>query len=139
VETGAAASAPDGYTMPNLGGGITTGSSADLLASYASFYDTNSSSGSISGTLQIGRNGNETSIASYRVYFGTNESTKTGSAIVTINKTGSNLTQALSNVVVPAGATHLLIFVVNSDSTEESVPLAIGFYDMPPSGYPSAP
>lgn len=97
----------------------TTGSGSVPVnaATAVSFTDTDFTSGEVAGTITITKATSETDVTYYGLYWGSASSTKlSGSTIISyIAATGANVTYTIgSNTALPSGATHLLVFTVNS-------------------------
>lgn len=93
------------------------------------FYDLDTSSGEIEGTLTILKAVDESDMDSYVIYWGSDRFTKNSpTPIATIAKAGANRTHAFgANTSIPSGATFFLVFTENAQGeSPNAVSLEIG-------------
>ncbi len=83
----------------------------------ASFTDTNTTGGIISGALTISPASDESDITEYVLYWGDASGNKVNNTRITdpIPKTGSNLIYTFTNTTLPANAVELLVKTSNAD------------------------
>jgi hypothetical protein len=127
---------PTGEPSGSGTGGGSGNTAPTYTASSITFFDGDSDTGQISGTLSIGKATDETNITDYVLYWGSNSTTKLAgqAAIATRAKTGVNIQHGFSgNTAIPSGATHFLVYTKNSVG-EMATGISQAITDAQPSG-----
>lgn len=73
--------------------------------------------GTLSGTINITKATDETTLTQYRLFWGNSPTTPQANPFATLNKTGNNLQFTLTNISLPFLPAYVLVYTANSQST----------------------
>jgi len=94
------------------------------------FYDTDMDEGQVGGDITVSKALDETDITGYRIYWGSGSTEKLAGQgqLRTFEADTSDHSWTITNMALPEGATHLLVYTYNSNG-ESTYPVNVRFWD----------
>jgi hypothetical protein len=132
-------SAPDLHDLPDLGPAVDQARAPDLACAIngppraaptkLSFSDTDPSCNELGGTVVVSHATSECDVTSYVLYWGASATVKLApTPIATLAATGNDVSYALVNQPLPAGANYLLAYAANHLG-ENATPAAVAIVE----------